>query len=220
MAFLHHTERKENKDRRLSQVSCEGKQRLTEQIDVQWSESSWWITCVSPITSLQSQLPFWSTNRRVFTPQLSVTLCQTDSTTLSSVTPAFLYFPPSVLLSVLPQANLHQMRLQGFHPRSPEPLRKINSLLVLIDVRATLSPRDCSGNNVWSMSKMLFKPEKEWSYCSWVTNKLTIININTVFKTMCHSLTRKMCSVYGWVKQWHFLKKKKKTTHGLFIVLV
>lgn len=33
---------------------------------------------------------------------------------------------------------------------------RINSLLVLIDVRATSSPWDCSGNNVWSTSQVMF----------------------------------------------------------------
>lgn len=77
-------------------------ERLTGQIFMQWSESSWWITCLSHVTSPQSELPFWSTSREHTSLHLSSSaqcgsLSDRPHKPLLSVTLVFLCFLPSVL---------------------------------------------------------------------------------------------------------------------------
>lgn len=69
----------------------------------------------------------------------------------------------------------------------------INPLLVLIDVRVTSSPQDCSGSNVWATSWSLLKHERDDSYCNWVTNVPTTIFMATVV------VKHKYCLLRQWI---------------------
>lgn len=85
--------------------------RLTEQIDMQQRESGWWITCLSGVTSSQSEPPLWSTSTKqtrlnTSASQLDVALCQTDCINLCPRwLLSFSVFSPSFLSKLGPASN-------------------------------------------------------------------------------------------------------------------
>lgn len=215
------TQREEGEHKRQEgsgEVSHGRRQRLTGQKYMQWSASSWLITCRSHCPNQRCLCDQSPENRPVFTPQLLSSLWLSVREALqTSPLYVLLYFLSSslTLLSAAPPGNATACESNltpGLQSLFSWASYRINPLLVLIDVGVTSTPWDRSGNNVWSTSQSLFKRERGQSYCTRVTNTPALILMVTVmvqhkycFQTQC-STSKTMLSALHKLTHWSLVE--------------